>query len=169
MGAKQGGKEGDMVRMTRRLHGLGTVTMPTLRTPFALSRAGTYLPRGGGFNWRSLVRRGMGQDCTDDPASCIGDGSSIPIGQPDTGTPIDWNAIIQGIATGGVQIGKTFASYANPIYSLAPGTYYHTGPGGMTVSTAGLPGAAAAGQGSNMMPILLIGGGLLLVMMMARK
>lgn len=47
------------------MHGLGVTTLPTVRMPFALSRAGTPVPRGTGFNWRSMVAsglRGLGQD-----------------------------------------------------------------------------------------------------------
>jgi len=94
-------------------------------------------------------------------------GGTIPASTV-SGQPSSLGAqIISSLTNAGIAIGKTFASYANPLYNLAPGTYFQQGPQGTVVSTAGVPGTALTG--SSMMPILLIGGGLLLVMMMGRK
>lgn len=140
-------------------------TLPTWRTPYASSRGGTPIQQGGGFTWGSMVRRGLGQDPTapawyNDPT--INPGAATTSGIP-------WGNIFSNLTSAGIQIGKQFASYANPIYNLAPGTYYQQTPSGTTVSTAGIPGSVASLTSSNMMPILLIGGGLLLVMMMAKR
>lgn len=153
-------------------------TLPSWGTPYALSRGGTPIPQGGGFTWQSMVRRGLGQDNSTTTINLPGfdtlptqvDSSSYPT-SPQAATPgFNWNAFSQGLITAGAPIAKMFASYANPIYNLAPGTYYQQTPYGTTVSTAGIPGSVASSlTSSNMMPILLIGGGLLLVMMMARK
>jgi len=77
--------------------------------------------------------------------------------------------IVSPLIAAGTTIGQQFARYANPIYNLKPGTYLQQTPYGTVVSTAGVPGSAAAALGTtNLTPILLIGGVLLVVMMAGR-
>jgi hypothetical protein len=130
--------------------------------------------------------RGLGQDVGyyDSSGNWIQTGS---YGTSSSGTPagtstssssssgggINWTQILTPLAQAGAQIGKQFASYANPIYSLAPGTYYQQGPYGTVVSTAGVPStattAAFTSSLTSVMPLLLLAGGVVLVISLAKR
>ena len=135
------------------------------------------------YFWRRIGRHGLGQSC--DPTSDLNCtvlnlpgytnlpdySSTSPTSPTSSSTGINWNPILQGAITGGVQIGKQFASYASPIYN--PGTFYQQTPYGMTLMTAGATTPATAQlsslTSSSMMPLLLLGGGVLLMMMMSKR
>jgi hypothetical protein len=169
------------------------VALPTTNAATASGRAGTPVIRGAGFNYGSMMNvgvsarrvmrsgrlRGLGQDASSIdlsqiypvPGAYSGWDATTPATLPSpTSTGFNWQTFLQPLVTAGAQIGKQFASYANPLYNLAPGTYYQQTPYGTVVSTAGVPGSVGAALGTtNLMPILLIGGGVLLVAMMAGK
>jgi hypothetical protein len=121
-------------------------------------------------------RRGLGQDdgshldlSTAYPISQFpGGGTGVPA---ETDISINWNSLLSQLVGAGTTIGKQFASYSNPIYNLAPETYYQQTPWGTVVSTAGTPGTnpLATVSSSSLMPLLLLGGGVLLAVMVARK
>ena len=129
---------------------------------------------------------GLGQlSCTCVSGTCLEDGNSCssgPSGEtvtyppmypttypttPTSSTTPWWATSVNTAVAAGTKIATNLT---NPIFNLAPGTYYSQTPYGTTVATAGAPSVPGLTSlsSSSMMPLLLIGG-LVVVMMMAKR
>ena len=96
------------------------------------------------------------------PTAGSGGGVSSP-----AGAGFNWGSVITAAIN---QAGRIGSQLTNPLYNLAPGTFYQQTPGGVTVATAGAPVPAGAAIGaSNLMPLLLLAGGVVLLMSFAKK
>lgn len=100
------------------------------------------------------------------PVGTASSGGGIPVS---SGSGFNLNSLLNSIIGAGTKI---TTQLTNPLYHLAPGTYYQQTPYGTVVATAGAPSVASPFSSltsSSMLPLLLIGGGVLLVVMMAKK